>query len=265
VGARFSGPIRIDPKAHPAYCRVFSGSPSCGYSSWGDAVTTHPCKHQGQVWVQLHLYLSYVPAWHITGQPVTISCCCAYSSAKAPLALTIQLDQWFSTWHHICFINHVILKKHYRKYSEMGSPPTYNIACPSTICVSLQHCLVSVDSLCSFELCWAMAVVKEHKSSLEVTGHVVKNYPPPQTTNMNYFTCIFTGLLLYSTQHCQRNATASQSIHNVILQIMVHFGWITNYIMSFGVLISENSYLQKTMTTLFITDSVLVQGSNLVS
>jgi len=90
VGARFSGPIRIDPKAHPAYCRGFSGSPSCGYSSWGDAVTTHPCKHQGQVWVQLHLYLSYVPVWHITGQPVTISRYCAYSSAKAPLALTVQ-------------------------------------------------------------------------------------------------------------------------------------------------------------------------------
>jgi len=68
----------------------------------------------------------------------------------------------------------------------MGSPPTYNIACPSTICVSLQHRLVSVDSLCSFEMCWAMAVVKEHKSSLEVTGHVVKNYPPPLTPNHKY-------------------------------------------------------------------------------
>ena len=93
MGARFSGPIQIDPKAHPAYCRVFSGSLSCEYSSWGEAVTTQPCKHQGQVWVQLHLYLSYVPAWHITGQPVTISPCCAYSSAKAPLALTVNFNQ----------------------------------------------------------------------------------------------------------------------------------------------------------------------------
>jgi hypothetical protein len=40
----------------------------------------------------------------------------------------------------------------------MGSPPTYNAACPSIICVSLQRRLVSVDSLCSFELCSAMAV-----------------------------------------------------------------------------------------------------------
>jgi len=93
VGARFSGPIPIDPKAQPAYCRVFSGSLSCSYSSWGEAVTTHPCKHQGHVWVQLHLYLSYVPAWHITEQPVTISHCCAYSSAKAPLALTVNFNQ----------------------------------------------------------------------------------------------------------------------------------------------------------------------------
>lgn len=161
VGARFSRSIWIDPKAHPAYCRVFSGSLSCGYSSCGEAVTTHPCKHQGQVWVQLHLYLSYVPTWHITGQSVTISHCCAYSSAKAPLALTLkfQPSHWFSTWHHIFFINYVILKNIKKSIVKWVPPQTCNTACPSIICVSLQHRLVSVHSLCSFELCWAMAVV----------------------------------------------------------------------------------------------------------
>jgi hypothetical protein len=45
--------------------------------------------------------------------------------------------------------------------------PTYNTACPSIICVSLQHRLTSVDSLYSSELCWAMAVVNGKTVCLE--------------------------------------------------------------------------------------------------
>jgi len=93
MGARFSGPIQIDPKAHPTYCSMFNGSLSCGYSSWGKEVTTHPSKNEGQVWVQQQFCLSYVPAWHITKQPVTISHCYAYSSAKAPPTLTVNFSQ----------------------------------------------------------------------------------------------------------------------------------------------------------------------------
>jgi hypothetical protein len=49
----------------------------------------------------------------------------------------------------------------------MGSLPTNNTACPSIICVSLQHRLVNVDSLHSFELCWDMAVVNEKSVCFE--------------------------------------------------------------------------------------------------
>lgn len=153
-GRDFLDPFRMTPRPiQPTV--VFRGSLSCGYSSWGKAPLQPPGSSMGTATLLplLCTCLAYNRA-AIDNLPLL---CLLFCKSTTNRYCKFQPGHWFSTWHHIFFINYTILKNIKERIVKWVPP-------------NLQYCLSfnylrkltappRVDSLCSFDLCWAMAVV----------------------------------------------------------------------------------------------------------
>ena len=71
VGARLPAPVQTGLAAHPASCRMATGSLSWGYSDRGVALTTHN-PSSAEVKERVELYLCFIsgPSWPVLGRTV---------------------------------------------------------------------------------------------------------------------------------------------------------------------------------------------------